>query len=390
VQTLFGFEEKKEESAKEYEFVPNCPLTFIRDFMETYHYSRSAEVSAMYCFALVSKRIGVVAAMIFSKPAMNSIFKLYADKEEDVLELRRLVAIDDTPKNTESYFLGKALRWLVLNTDKKTVVTYADPTFGHVGHAYRACNFVYDGLSGSTQVLEIPIEQCVHSGRCKAEGKPFCQVHDRNMRCKTDSGEFTQAALLLRKMHEDGVAKLVHREPKHRYHYHLESLRTKKAQTCRMCDELKTGQVKLPTVEKPVIKQEIKEHIEMRIAEGKAKPTQDKKAILEKIEKGWTKDTSYWPDRWSSENPACGQCAITALIVQENLGGDLLRTEVEGFGSHYYNKLPDGTIVDLTKKQFPSDAKMSAPSVKKRQDILQYKKVEKRYVALKENIEKAN
>ena len=127
-QTLFGSDEPKETSPKQYEFKANCPLEYVRKFMEQHHYSRSAEVAAKYCFALVSNRVGIVGVAIYSKPAMNSIFKLYAEKEDDVVELRRLVCIDDTPKNTESYFVGKTLRWLVLNTQHKAMVTYADPS----------------------------------------------------------------------------------------------------------------------------------------------------------------------------------------------------------------------------------------------------------------------
>ena len=44
------------------------------------------------------------------------------------MELRRLVCIDDTPKNTESYFIGKTLRWLKHNTDVEVVVSFVRST----------------------------------------------------------------------------------------------------------------------------------------------------------------------------------------------------------------------------------------------------------------------
>lgn len=245
-RTLFGDDTPPETSPKQYEFKV-CELETIKAFMESHHYSRSSNVAAVYCFALMSKRKGIVGAAIYSKPAMNSIYKLYANKEEDVVELRRLVCIDDTPKNTESFFVGKTLRWLVQNTNKKTVVTYADPSFGHVGHAYRACNMKYDGVGGNTVVLELPVEKCVHDGSaCLGEGKKICQVHDRNMRSKTKDGrDFTPAALHLRELYKQGIAKLVPRKPKHRYHYHLEELRTGKTQKCRQCETVKFPAVAL-------------------------------------------------------------------------------------------------------------------------------------------------
>lgn len=52
-----------------------------------------------------------------------------------------------------------------------------------------------------------------------------------------------------------------------------------------------------------------------------------------------------------SGHSGAGQCAVTALVIQDVLGGDILRALV-GDGSHYWNRLPDGTEVDLTREQF--------------------------------------
>ena len=47
---------------------------------------------------------------------------------------------------------------------------------------------------------------------------------------------------------------------------------------------------------------------------------------------------------------------MTALVVQDLLGGDLIHGEVHIDGAkvwnHYWNRLPDGTEVDLTADQF--------------------------------------
>lgn len=69
------------------------------------------------------------------------------------------------------------------------------------------------------------------------------------------------------------------------------------------------------------------------------------------LEEAWSSETSSDPNRWSPANPALGQCAVTALVVQDLLGGELLRGEV-GNVSHYWNILPSGQEVDLTIGQF--------------------------------------
>ncbi len=70
----------------------------------------------------------------------------------------------------------------------------------------------------------------------------------------------------------------------------------------------------------------------------------------------WTSDPVDQPG-WTDANPASGQCASTALVVQDRLGGVLLMAEVhEADGSrqgvHYWNRLPDGRELDLTREQF--------------------------------------
>lgn len=82
----------------------------------------------------------------------------------------------------------------------------------------------------------------------------------------------------------------------------------------------------------------------------------DQIAIMtETIRRSWCRDTSATPELWSPALPSRGQCAVTALVVQDILGGVLLRTT--NFGeSHYLNGLVDGSYLDLTGDQFEVQA----------------------------------
>jgi hypothetical protein len=68
--------------------------------------------------------------------------------------------------------------------------------------------------------------------------------------------------------------------------------------------------------------------------------------------KCWSLETcsSSLKKQWSKDNPSVGQCAITALIVNDYFGGKIMRC-MSLSGSHYYN-LIDDKIVDLTVEQF--------------------------------------
>lgn len=62
---------------------------------------------------------------------------------ELVVELNRLWVDDRMPRNTESWFIARALKLL----PPLIVVSYADTKFGHWGHMYRAANFFYAGYT---------------------------------------------------------------------------------------------------------------------------------------------------------------------------------------------------------------------------------------------------
>jgi hypothetical protein len=61
----------------------------------------------------------------------------------------------------------------------------------------------------------------------------------------------------------------------------------------------------------------------------------------------WSRATSTL---WSDENPARGQCGVTALVVHDRLGGEIVKTRV-GEVWHFYNRV-GGTRYDLTAEQF--------------------------------------
>ncbi|MEV0785130.1 hypothetical protein AB0I52_19600 [Streptomyces sp. NPDC050423] len=79
------------------------------------------------------------------------------------------------------------------------------------------------------------------------------------------------------------------------------------------------------------------------------------------VRSSWGADTTtpeYRP-RWTPANPARDQCGVTALVLHDLLGGDLVRGEVRVGGVrtdyHWWNRLGPGTEIDLTREQFAPD-----------------------------------
>ena len=134
----------------------------IQSFVHKWHYSHDTNgIQQTQCFALFDN-LGsfglprMIGAMIYALPSMKSTAAKYnPDNPDKCWELRRLCCIDDTPTNTESYFIGKTLRWLRQNTDVEVVVSFADLEQGHTGVIYKATNFHYFGQTGKGQALMV-------------------------------------------------------------------------------------------------------------------------------------------------------------------------------------------------------------------------------------------
>ena len=138
----------------------------IRGFVRKNHYSGSTRgLHISYCFALYSPDgpFGLprmIGSMIYGEPAMPDVSKKYwPDNPGIVIELNRLCCIDDTPKNTESYFIGKTLRWLKRNSKYRVIISFADPNHGHEGIIYKATNFKHFGMTEKSRAVIVDGER---------------------------------------------------------------------------------------------------------------------------------------------------------------------------------------------------------------------------------------
>lgn len=71
--------------------------------------------------------------------------------------------------------------------------------------------------------------------------------------------------------------------------------------------------------------------------------------LFERLRATWSVETGR---HWLPDNPAAGQRGVTALVIHDLLGGEILKTAVNG-AWHFYNRI-DGVRVDFTMSQFTS------------------------------------
>jgi len=114
--------------------------------------------------------------------------------------------------------------------------------------------------------------------------------------------------------------------------------------------------------------------------------------LTQAIRKAWCRETSHFPDCWTPENPAWGQCAVTAVVVQDYLCGNIVRALAilpdKRKVQHYFNRIYSEDI-DLTREQLPAGTRMKVQQVevRMRDGLLFYEDTVKRYNLLRQRVD---
>jgi hypothetical protein len=197
-------------------YVKKVQRSDIEGFIMANHYSgtiRSCFVD--YCYGLFDECDKMKGAMFFGAMAMHNQFMRFADKEEDVIELRRLCCVDDTPKNAESFFIGKSIKLLAEEWRGKVIVSYADKEYSHSGIIYKASNFECWGEGPGAKVIYVGTKK----------------YHDKIIRARKPNGELTKVAIRIKAMLETGEAVWKDTAGKVTYVYKLNPKRVFKNET---------------------------------------------------------------------------------------------------------------------------------------------------------------
>jgi hypothetical protein len=125
---------------------------FAREYIATYHYTRTMPDSTRFIYAgyFGSTLAGIICfGMGTGKNQYTAIIPTIQNGE--YVELTRLWSPDGMPRNTESRLIGQAMK--LLPAEIKLVLSFADPSRGHEGYIYQATNFSYCGMSNGGKML---------------------------------------------------------------------------------------------------------------------------------------------------------------------------------------------------------------------------------------------
>ena len=163
----------------------------VKIFIEKWHYSGSINgCISDYCYALFDTHGCMKGALFYGRMAMANQWKRFSERPDNVIELRRLACVDETPRNAESFLIGRSLKLLAKDwLCDGIVVSYADMEYGHEGVVYKASNFSMIGKIKGARVI-------IYNGK---------RYHDKTIRTKY-KGKIKPFALRIKNALDSGEA----------------------------------------------------------------------------------------------------------------------------------------------------------------------------------------
>ncbi|QIP83394.1 hypothetical protein GLX30_04170 [Streptomyces sp. Tu 2975] len=110
------------------------------------------------------------------------------------------------------------------------------------------------------------------------------------------------------------------------------------------------------------------------------------------VRDSWSADTCTpeFRSRWSPDNPARDQCGVTAMVLNDLMGGELVRGEVHVDGErvdfHWWNRLGMGIDVDLTREQFRPEETVTGGVVVPRPPVTEWRRLREEYELLRARV----
>ena len=129
-------------------------IRIAKQIIVRHHYLHTLPGGTCLAFGILIQR-SLAGALTLGVGSTNAHRLVEGASPENCLSLTRLWMSDDLPPNSESRVLGIVIRGLRRHTNIKFLVTYADPSQGHVGTIYQATNWVYTGVSSAMSRYDV-------------------------------------------------------------------------------------------------------------------------------------------------------------------------------------------------------------------------------------------
>ena len=120
--------------------VRRCSIVEVDRFIQA-HYLAKRPAIILLC--LIAEREGEpIGCIVYSAPPREANTRYGGE----VWELSRLYLLDAIPHNAETWLIGKSVKYIKRHhRNVRYLLSYADPSAGHIGTIYKAANWQSDG-----------------------------------------------------------------------------------------------------------------------------------------------------------------------------------------------------------------------------------------------------
>ena len=148
------FEEPTTECKPKELVVRRSSVKEARPYIATHHYSQTMPDSTTDVFMGFYDGVFAGVCVFGMGTGKGQYYRLIDDLEEgEYRELTRLWSPDGMPKNTESRLISESIK--LLPKEVRLILSYADPSEGHLGKIYQATNWLFLGRTqGGNKMID--------------------------------------------------------------------------------------------------------------------------------------------------------------------------------------------------------------------------------------------
>jgi len=116
-----------------------------RDIVIKYHYSKKVVSNSKIHLGVFNFEEKLVGCLQFGPPMNGAKSSCKISLSPNMMELNRMVMVDEEPRNSESQAISLCLSWVKQFTDLEYILSFSDGKQGNVGYIYQATNWKYLG-----------------------------------------------------------------------------------------------------------------------------------------------------------------------------------------------------------------------------------------------------
>ena len=139
------------------DYITEIDSKVAKAFISQFHYSKVMPRITKHCIGgYVNNKLVAVCTLGYGVRPLHTIKKIFPVLGViDYLEIGKLCLDDACPRNTESFFISKVVKWCKQNVGHvKILFSWADGIIGKPGFVYQASNFYYGGYIWTEMYLD--------------------------------------------------------------------------------------------------------------------------------------------------------------------------------------------------------------------------------------------